>query len=142
MLSVSLQAKHCCKLRRLCGINVSSSLSSLSWWDPLRNPEPPPDPGSLRLPPSPHGPHVSFTLSQSLCCCRSQVVYDMSKGDAETSTLRPWLLNIHARAPLCPVIVVGTHIDKLPRGQCRQWDSKSASVSEVWNTNIKQIIKH
>ena len=40
----------------------------------------------------------------------------MSKGNTETETLRPWLLNIHARAPHCPVIIVGTHIDRLPRG--------------------------
>ena len=44
------------------------------------------------------------------------MVYNISKGNSDTETLRPWLLNIHARAPHCPVIIVGTHIDRLSRG--------------------------
>ncbi|KAK3762803.1 hypothetical protein RRG08_040498 [Elysia crispata] len=42
------------------------------------------------------------------------VVYDISMGTDEIDKLKPWLSNIHARAPNCPVIVVGTHYDLLP----------------------------
>ncbi|XP_035828110.1 leucine-rich repeat serine/threonine-protein kinase 2 isoform X2 [Aplysia californica] len=42
------------------------------------------------------------------------VVYDISMGTEEIDKLKPWLSNIHARAPGCPVIVVGTHYDLLP----------------------------
>ncbi|XP_063952426.1 leucine-rich repeat serine/threonine-protein kinase 2-like isoform X4 [Lytechinus pictus] len=43
------------------------------------------------------------------------VVYDISRGPDEITTLRPWLLTIQALAPSCPVIVVGTHKDKIPK---------------------------
>ncbi|XP_077988732.1 leucine-rich repeat serine/threonine-protein kinase 2-like [Glandiceps talaboti] len=43
------------------------------------------------------------------------VVYDVSRGPEEVQTLRPWLLTIHARSPHSPVIVVGTHKDKVPK---------------------------
>ncbi|ESO88800.1 hypothetical protein LOTGIDRAFT_125534, partial [Lottia gigantea] len=41
------------------------------------------------------------------------VVYDVTRGISEIDQLQPWLSNILARAPLCPVITVGTHYDKL-----------------------------
>ncbi|XP_055882524.1 leucine-rich repeat serine/threonine-protein kinase 2-like isoform X3 [Biomphalaria glabrata] len=41
-------------------------------------------------------------------------VYDISLGLDEIDKLKPWLSNIHARAPGCPVIVVGTHYDVIP----------------------------
>ncbi|XP_025107353.1 leucine-rich repeat serine/threonine-protein kinase 2-like isoform X2 [Pomacea canaliculata] len=40
-------------------------------------------------------------------------VYDISLGTDEVDRLKPWLANIHARAPGCPVIIVGTHYDKM-----------------------------
>lgn len=40
-----------------------------------------------------------------------QVVYDLSKGEEELATISPWLLNIQARAPSSPIVVVGTHRD-------------------------------
>ena len=45
------------------------------------------------------------------------MVYDISMGTDEIDKLKPWLSNIHARAPNCPVIVVGTHYDLLPFGK-------------------------
>lgn len=44
------------------------------------------------------------------------LVYDMSRGDKELPSIVSWLLNIHARAPQSPVIVVGTHRDLIPKG--------------------------
>ncbi|KAL5013850.1 hypothetical protein ScPMuIL_008120, partial [Solemya velum] len=47
-------------------------------------------------------------------------VYDMSEGLKDVDALKPWLSNIQARAPGCPVIVVGTHIDKIPKESQRK----------------------
>lgn len=44
------------------------------------------------------------------------LVYDMSRGEKELPSIVSWLLNIHARAPQSPVIVVGTHRDLIPKG--------------------------
>ena len=43
-------------------------------------------------------------------------MYDISKGESELSCLIPWLLNVQARAPSSPVVVIGTHIDKINKG--------------------------
>ena len=38
----------------------------------------------------------------------------MKGGLSEIDRLKPWLCNIQARAPGCPVIVVMTHLDRIP----------------------------
>jgi leucine-rich repeat kinase 1 len=43
--------------------------------------------------------------------------WNMKGGEKEIKALRPWLLNIQARAPYSPVIIVGTHLDKLLPGE-------------------------
>ncbi|CAH1784292.1 unnamed protein product [Owenia fusiformis] len=55
--------------------------------------------------------HQCFMSHRSLYL----VVYNLENGQSEIATLRPWLLNIQARAPHCPVIIVGTHLDLLPK---------------------------
>ena len=47
-----------------------------------------------------------------------QVVFDLRRGLADLIRLKVWLASIHSRAPGCPVIVVGTHKDKLTQGIC------------------------
>ncbi|XP_046571062.1 leucine-rich repeat serine/threonine-protein kinase 2-like [Haliotis rubra] len=60
------------------------------------------------------------------------VVYDVSKGLEEIDRLKPWLSNIHFRAPGCPVIVVGTHFDKLnPEHAADQIDGMEAKLYEL-----------
>ncbi|WAR26699.1 LRRK2-like protein [Mya arenaria] len=41
------------------------------------------------------------------------VVFDLRKGVSEVEKLKSWLVSIRSRAPGCPVIVIGTHLDKL-----------------------------
>ena len=41
----------------------------------------------------------------------------MNKGLEEVNLLKSWLSNIYARAPGCPVIVVGTHYDKIHKSK-------------------------
>jgi len=41
-------------------------------------------------------------------------VYDVTNGGEEFEALRPWLQTIHACAPNVPVMLVGTHWDKVP----------------------------
>ncbi|XP_058264093.1 leucine-rich repeat serine/threonine-protein kinase 2 isoform X3 [Hemibagrus wyckioides] len=53
------------------------------------------------------GFHSQFMSSRALYL----VLYDLSKGASELDTIRPWLFNIKALAPVAPVILVGTHLD-------------------------------
>ena len=41
-------------------------------------------------------------------------LYDASKGPDQLETLKPWLTAIHARAKHCPVLIIGSHADRLP----------------------------
>eukprot|EP00731_Ephydatia_muelleri_P005646 Em0002g1822a len=48
------------------------------------------------------------------------VVWNMEEGEKGIHHLQPWLLNIQSRAPNSPIIIVGTHLDKLPPGRSRE----------------------
>ncbi|PAA77610.1 hypothetical protein BOX15_Mlig015348g2 [Macrostomum lignano] len=50
-----------------------------------------------------------YLLIYSLQSC-----FTVEGCDAELRRLKPWLVNIKAQAPACPVICVGTHADTLP----------------------------
>ena len=54
---------------------------------------------------------LTVTHAPSLIMWVWQVVYDLSKGEEELATISPWLLNIQARAPSSPILIVGTHRD-------------------------------
>ena len=56
-----------------------------------------------------------YGLFQCLLSTRALylAVYDVTKGPEEIANLKPWLLNIQACAPGAPVILVGTHHDKV-----------------------------
>ncbi|CAL1534532.1 unnamed protein product [Lymnaea stagnalis] len=61
------------------------------------------------------------------------VVYDISMGPDEIDKLKPWLSNIHARAPDCPVIVVGTHYDLIPA------EERETTVAE-FEVKLKELL--
>lgn len=42
------------------------------------------------------------------------------KDDQAIEKLKPWLLNIQARAPGCPVLAVGTHLDLVEPAQSQK----------------------
>lgn len=56
-----------------------------------------------------------YCLFRSMLTTRALylAVYDVTKGPEEIANLKPWLLNIQAFAPDAPVILVGTHHDKV-----------------------------
>ena len=45
-------------------------------------------------------------------------MYNLLKGESELDSMLSWLSNIQARAPDSQVIVVGTHRDMIPEGNC------------------------
>ena len=45
------------------------------------------------------------------------MAYNISKAESELDGIVPWLMNIEARAPGSPVIVVGTHRDMIAEGK-------------------------
>ena len=49
-------------------------------------------------------------------CNFFQIAYDLSGGVPAVQSLKPWLVCVQAQAPKCPVIIVGTHMDRLPKG--------------------------
>ncbi|XP_019849257.1 PREDICTED: leucine-rich repeat serine/threonine-protein kinase 1-like [Amphimedon queenslandica] len=57
--------------------------------------------------------HQCFLSRRSLYL----VVWNVTHGREGVLELKPWLLNIQARAPNSPVIIVGTHYDKVKRSQ-------------------------
>ena len=42
------------------------------------------------------------------------VLFNLKHGDAGVKELTPWLNNIALRAPMSPVLIVGTHLDEIP----------------------------
>ena len=45
------------------------------------------------------------------------LVYDVSAKVEEMEKLKPWLANIHDQCPMSGVLMVGTHVDKIPAAQ-------------------------
>lgn len=54
--------------------------------------------------------HQCFLTNRSLYL----LVWNVEDGEEGLRRLRPWLENIEGRAPRSPVIVIATHIDKVP----------------------------
>lgn len=63
-----------------------------------------------------------------------QLVYNLSLGEIELQMLLPWLLNIQARAPSSPIIVVGTHADQLTT---EEFEKQRSLIKE----KIKQMLR-
>eukprot|EP00794_Sanderia_malayensis_P013704 gene13704-15131_t len=60
--------------------------------------------------------HQCFLTSNTLYL----VLWNVGHGQEGIEGLAPWLLNIQARAPKSEVIIVGTHLDKLPQGKRKE----------------------
>jgi small GTP-binding protein len=68
--------------------------------------------------------HQCFLSTRSLYL----VVWDVEKGEEGVEQLGPWLHNIQARAPGSPVVIVGTHMDRV-RGEER--DKRKVELSNI-----------
>ncbi|KXJ22658.1 leucine-rich repeat serine/threonine-protein kinase 1 [Exaiptasia diaphana] len=55
--------------------------------------------------------HQMFLSPSTLYLC----VWNVTLGEEGIESLRQWLLNIKARAPFSDVLIVGTHMDRLPK---------------------------
>lgn len=68
------------------------------------------------------GKEELYHVYQGLMSARTLylVVYNVVKGGQELEELRPWLQSIHACAPDVPVMLVGTHLDKIPKERYEQ----------------------
>lgn len=71
-----------------------------------------------------------------------QVVYKVNGGDKEINQLKPWLLNIQSRAPGCPVIVVGTHVDQLPSGKLHECVGGISTCIQTSNKGPMYMYNH
>ena len=62
------------------------------------------------------------------------LVFDASASVEKVCTLKPWLANIHDQSPGAMIILVGTHVDKIPAGR------KKAHLESISN-RIRDIRK-
>ncbi|KAK3610610.1 hypothetical protein CHS0354_009068 [Potamilus streckersoni] len=61
------------------------------------------------------------------------VVFSLIKGMSDIDQLKSWLSSIHSRAPGCPVIVVGTHLDRLSEGD-------RANIGRKVHEKLREVI--
>lgn len=64
-------------------------------------------------------------------------MYNFYHGEEELKYLQPWLLNIQARAPSSPVLIVGTHLDSFSLSQ-EDVDKKRIQM----RTKIKDMLRN
>ena len=62
------------------------------------------------------GQEVQYATHQCFLSEHSMylVLFNLKHGDAGVKELTPWLNNIALRAPMSPVLIVGTHLDEIP----------------------------
>ncbi|KAF8571675.1 hypothetical protein P879_02025 [Paragonimus westermani] len=99
--------------------DIGTGLSAVSSVGDLSTPA-----HSANTPQSNHSGISSDTLAgiQQLLFCRNTVflvLWCMSDGVAGLNEITRWLMIIQARAPMCPIILVGTHADR-----CVAFDGK------------------
>jgi len=68
------------------------------------------------------GQHVYYATHQCFLTSNTLylVVWNIEHGMEGIEGLAPWLLNIQARAPKSEVVVVATHLDKIPQGKRKE----------------------
>lgn len=64
-------------------------------------------------------------------------MYNLYHGDSELEYIQLWLLNIQARAPSSPVIIVGTHLDNFKLSQ-DEVDTKRLAMRMI----IKDMLRN
>ncbi|XP_067017125.1 leucine-rich repeat serine/threonine-protein kinase 1-like isoform X3 [Acropora muricata] len=63
-------------------------------------------------------------------------VWNVAHGEEGVETLRKWLLNIQARAPFSDVLIVGTHLDLLPKSNRQsRVDALKLSIAQKYLDN-------
>uniref|UniRef100_H2Z0S2 Leucine-rich repeat protein SHOC-2 n=1 Tax=Ciona savignyi TaxID=51511 RepID=H2Z0S2_CIOSA len=64
-------------------------------------------------------------------------VYDASRSLKELQTLKPWLAAVHARASHCPVLIVGSHADRISNVQLYPCYTKVCRVAQLYPRYFK-----
>ncbi len=64
------------------------------------------------------------------------MVYDISLGEKEIFSLKPWLYSIQLKCPSPVILVVGTHLDKLNIPQ-----QEVQKLRILMRTKIKELLR-
>lgn len=71
-----------------------------------------------------------------------QVAFNLSSSCISVNELKHWLQGYDAKGLQCPVVVVGTHLDKLPPHKTErliaEWKEKVMKLNQIRGKNLEE----